>query len=270
MNILNLLILLLILSFIPGLGFIRKLPFKIFKWAWKRIREKGKEKKKENKKREEERKREKRAKERHQELMSALSKDKAAVDQSNEETDDRENLRKEPDDDTNNDNEDGEKDQKPANKQQMLSPVKIIFSVIVIIIIIIILLKIFLGDSGREENTSPQIQQEETQSQSSTPAVVDENPTTNQPSQFSVSEKFPTSGEGYVTAQNGLKMYLDPRLTHTRPSGRVKYTLSSDPSIWIIEDKDGIDVNKMMSMPPGNYIVTSSEGSKEVYFKWWQ
>src|SRR3989344_2882722 len=50
--------------------------------------------------------------------------------------------------------------------------------------------------------------------------------------------EFPTSGEGHATKEVGLKAYLDPRRTFTRPSGPARYVFAKDTHLSF-DDMEG-------------------------------
>ena len=76
-----------------------------------------------------------------------------------------------------------------------------------------------------------------------------------------------------IVTKDGYTLYMNPMKIHTRPQGKVKYTLVSNPSTWIIEDGpcDGnncIDEDKWWKMPAGNYNITPV-GSGSVEFRYY-
>ena len=83
--------------------------------------------------------------------------------------------------------------------------------------------------------------------------------------------EFPTSGDGWATKEVGLKAYLDPMRTYTRPRGPARYELAKDRSVYFDDDGPGIGANKEVwyEMPPGEYLVFPLKGDR-IYFRWWQ
>jgi len=86
---------------------------------------------------------------------------------------------------------------------------------------------------------------------------------------------FPTSGEGHANKEVGLKAYLDPQRTFTRPSGRARYVFAEDPSLYY-DDLAGASINRdakrrriWWDMPEGKYIVYPLEAD-DIFFRWWQ
>ncbi len=82
--------------------------------------------------------------------------------------------------------------------------------------------------------------------------------------------EFPLSGEGHATKDVGLKAYLDPTRTHTRPSKDARYVFVEDPDV-VFDDLVGSNVNHQawVDMPSGKYLVYPLSGD-QIYFRWWQ
>jgi len=84
--------------------------------------------------------------------------------------------------------------------------------------------------------------------------------------------EYPRSGEGYTTKEVGLKCWLDPRHTYTRPSGPARYVVANHPSMFF-DDVEGtkVQVNTTwQGMPAGKYIVYPISRDDEIFFRWWQ
>lgn len=86
--------------------------------------------------------------------------------------------------------------------------------------------------------------------------------------------EYPLAGEGHAKAGVGIKAYLDPKRTYTRPSGPAKYVFAEDTSLFF-DDVEGHVVDrtpnrqKWQEMPEGKYIVYPLVRD-DIYFKWWQ
>lgn len=88
-----------------------------------------------------------------------------------------------------------------------------------------------------------------------------------------VVDDFPISGEGHATKEVGIKAYLDPLKTHTRPSGPAKYVFVEDESLFF-NDTAGSRIDKTTNnvwweMPAGRYVIYPL-GRDHIFFKWWQ
>lgn len=84
--------------------------------------------------------------------------------------------------------------------------------------------------------------------------------------------EFPISGEGHATKQVGLKAWLDPTRTYTRPSRAVRYVFVEDTEVFFDDIGPGINSNnnkEWLNMPAGKYIVYPLKGDR-IYFRWWQ
>lgn len=88
-----------------------------------------------------------------------------------------------------------------------------------------------------------------------------------------ITVEFPFSGEGHATKEAGIKAYLDPRRTFTRPSGPARYVFANDPVLFF-DDTEGHKVDRTKNrkawqeMPEGNYIVYPLDRNR-IWFKWW-
>jgi len=83
--------------------------------------------------------------------------------------------------------------------------------------------------------------------------------------------EFPISGEGHATKEVGLKAWLDPEKTYTRPSRPARYVFVEDTDVFF-DDKEGpVNTNHKdwKNMPSGKYLVYPLKGDR-VYFRWWQ
>jgi hypothetical protein len=85
---------------------------------------------------------------------------------------------------------------------------------------------------------------------------------------------FPAKGEGHATKKVGLRAWLNPMKTHTRPSREVRYVFAEDTTIFF-DDTAGADETKYhlierkwWRMPAGKYIVYPLR-SDDVFFRWW-
>ena len=84
--------------------------------------------------------------------------------------------------------------------------------------------------------------------------------------------EYARSGEGYAKKAIGLKVWLDPRKSYTRPSGPARYVVENHPTMYCDESVAAtaqIDEKKWRGMPAGRYIVYPI-GADEVFFRWWQ
>ena len=86
---------------------------------------------------------------------------------------------------------------------------------------------------------------------------------------------FPKAGEGPAKRGVGLKAYINPQKTYTRPSGPAKYVLATNPDVFFNdtagENLDHQNNKQWWSMPAGEYFVYPlKEGVEEIYFRWWQ
>ena len=86
--------------------------------------------------------------------------------------------------------------------------------------------------------------------------------------------EYPRSGSGHLTKDVGIKAFIDPAWTYTRPTGRVRFVFVKDPEI-VFDDLAGVEVERdpkrdraWRRMPAGEYIVYSLENRK-IWFKWW-
>ena len=90
----------------------------------------------------------------------------------------------------------------------------------------------------------------------------------------SVVMEFPISGEGHARRGVGLKAYLDPQRSFTRPSGPAKYVFAEDTSLFF-DDTEGAKVDltahrkEWQQMPAGKYVIYPLDRD-DIFFKWWQ
>ena len=68
--------------------------------------------------------------------------------------------------------------------------------------------------------------------------------------------EYARSGEGYATKAIGLKVWLDPRKSYTRPSGPARYVVENHPTMYFDDSAPGVQSNqKWWGMPAGRYIM---------------
>ncbi len=89
--------------------------------------------------------------------------------------------------------------------------------------------------------------------------------------------EYSSFGEGIATKEVGIKAYLDPMKSHTRPSRSAKYVFVEDTLLtWteiVGDDLSDADIQAQLrawwKRPAGNYIIYPVEGDK-IFFRWWQ
>jgi hypothetical protein len=77
--------------------------------------------------------------------------------------------------------------------------------------------------------------------------------------------EYPASGEQFAT-KSGLKVWLDPARSHTRPSQAVRCQLAGHEFSFI--DRPNIPTPGWSLIPAGGYVCYPLEGN-EAYYKWW-
>lgn len=84
--------------------------------------------------------------------------------------------------------------------------------------------------------------------------------------------EFPTSGSGVATKAIGLKAYLDPLKSSTRPSKSARYVFVDNPKLFFDDvgtnGKIGNNAKIWWKMPPGRYVVYPI-GAEDITFSWW-
>jgi hypothetical protein len=82
-------------------------------------------------------------------------------------------------------------------------------------------------------------------------------------------EKYPRAGSGVAT-KAGLKAWLDPKHSYTRPSGPAKYCRADDLSTCF-EDKAGttVEVNPLWQAQHAGEYVVFPLGNADITFRWW-
>jgi len=89
----------------------------------------------------------------------------------------------------------------------------------------------------------------------------------------SISNRFQTSGSSHTTKGAPLRVYLDPKKVHLRPSGPVCYTLEADSAVSICDTAPGTTIDHAFeedwwNMPAGWYLV-SPLGAEKRRFRWY-